>query len=665
VNLFKSKIIVIICLFSFLGTGNYLYGQIHCGTAAYITVNGNCVNKSLVAAGNTMEAPIPAGSSCATPPATASYRDVWAKFTAIATTATITGAITVAQNITIVTYSAPCNTTVAPTPTLTNAAELGCANANNTNAAQTETLTMTGLTIGQDYFIRIINTNATNTTINLCVTSTPLNDDPTGAGPTSSFSLTAPSSSCTYTLGNIKGASKTTCGSLAAPTCTSYGASSVDAWYSVTVPASGNLFLQTLAGNMSQFGIATYTGTPCVSLTQIGCSEGNPEGNSTGAPSLYVPGQTPGSTVYIRVWNKNGQTAGTFSICATTLGPCGNDANNDYCSNPASVATAGATFTSVATNSTTAGIYSSDTPGNLTSNSCTSGIGENVWFSFIATTTSQSIPFNVAGCAGGLEAEVFSVSTNQYGCCKTFTPVSSGSPFPACSSYFLTNNSTGTITASPLTIGNTYYLMLNSVTGQTCTYTVTGWSVSGILPVELISFTGKNEGKYNQIEWVTSTEQNIDNYTLERSIDAITFEEVLLVKAKGGIQGNNKYKVKDEDINLDLTYYRIKQKEYSGTEKYSNIISVNLKSMFDNVYNIHPNPTASVLNFEYYADVKNMLSIEMIGYGGSVVFADNKIMDEGKNVITLPLEQLERGVYILKVVSEKTGKTTHHKIIKN
>jgi hypothetical protein len=29
------------------------------------------------------------------------------------------------------------------------------------------------------------------------------------------------------------------------------------------------------------------------------------------------------------------------------------------------------------------------------------------------------------------------------------------------------------------------------------------------------------------------------------------------------------------------------------------------------------------------------------------------------------MEQLEKGVYILKVVSEKTGKTTHHKIIKN
>lgn len=657
---FKSKIIVVVCLFSFLGTGNELFSQVHCGTAAYVTVNGNCVNKTLSNLSG-CEAPTPAGSTCVTPPATASYRDVWAKFTAIATTATITGAISVAQNITIVTYSSPCSAS----NTVTNVAELGCSNSNNTNAAQTETLTMTGLTIGQDYFIRLINTNNVGVTINLCVTSTPANDDPSGAGPTSSYSLTAPSSTCTYTLGNIKGASKTTCGGLAAPTCTSYGASSVDAWYSVITPASGNLFLQTLAGTMTQFGIATYTGTPCTSLTQIGCSEGNPEGNSTGAPSLYVPGQTPGSTVYIRVWNKNGQTAGTFSICATTLGPCGNVATNDFCSNPASVSTSGATFTSVATNSTTAGIYTADSPGNLNSNSCTSGIGENAWFSFIATTTSQAIPFNVAGCAGGLEAEVFNVSTNAYGCCKTFTPVSSGSPFPACTSYSIANNSSGTITASPLVIGNTYYLMVNSITGQTCTYSVTGWSTTGILPTELVSFKGNNEGKYNAIEWITSNENNIKSYTLEHSDSGDDFIPVATINAKGNNTSNTIYRVLDDSPFEDVTYYRVKHTEIGGIEKYSNIISVNLKGKYDNIFNIHPNPTSNNLNFEFYSKTNSAINIELLNYAGASILKLSQPLEEGKNNITLPMSELDNGVYILKVVSERSGKTTHHKIIKN
>ena len=650
------KKIFVIFIFIAAGASKLSSQTQTCTNATTIAVNAcSGTAKSITSTGNSVEAPGTASISCLS--STSNARDIWLKFTATNTTATITVATAAAKNLTVLAYTSTCAASL-----ITNTVELGCVNTNTNNAAQTETLTLTGLVIGGEYLIRVIATAAaaSNTAINVNIFSPQLNDEPTAAN-----AIIAPSSNCSFLAGNLKSATQTTCGGIPAPSCGSYGASSVDTWYSVTVPASGDLFLQTQNGSATNLGMATYTGTPCSSMTLLGCSEGNPEGSVSGAPSLYVSGQTPGSTVYIRVWNKNGQPSCTFSICATTLGPCGNVGTNDFCSNPASVSTSGATFTSVATNSTTAGIYSADTPGNLNSNTCSMGIGENVWFSFIATTTSQEIPFNVAGCASGLEAEVFDVSTNAYGCCKTFTPVSSGSPFPTCSSYFIANNTTGTITAAPLTIGNTYYLMLNSATGETCTYTVTGWSVSGILPVELISFTGKNEGKYNQIEWVTSSEQNVDSYTLERSSDAITFEEVFFLKAKGGIQGNNKYKVKDEDINLDLTYYRIKQKEYSGIEKYSGIISVNLKSMFDNIFNLHPNPTTSILNFEYYSDSKNRLLIQMVGYGGSVVFEDNKIMDDGKNVITLPLEQLEKGVYILKIVSEKTGKTTHHKIIKN
>ena len=627
-----------------------------CSNSTTVAVNAcSVISKNITATSNSVEAPTVGSTSClAATSTTTNARDIWVRFTATNTTATITvTSVTAGKKIAVITYSSTCSGTL-----ITNTTELGCVNTNTNYAAQTETLTLGSLTIGTEYLIRAIATGtaATATSINIGIYSPVLNDDPFGA-----FALPAVTSSCSYSLANLKSATPTSCG-VANPSCGNYGAGSVDIWYSAIVPASGNLFIQTSVPSGS-IGIATYTGTPCGSLTEVGCSQGSPEGAISGSPSLYVPGLAAGTTVYIRAWNQNGSTGCTFSICATSLGPCGNVATNDFCSNPASVSTSAATGTSVATNTVgpTGSIYTTDTPGNLTSNAC-ANFGQNAWFSFVATTTSQSIPFTVAGCAAGLEAEVFAVSTNTYGCCKTFTSVSSNTAVCTPSTYSISG--TGTIVASPLTIGNTYYLMVNSISGQSCTYTVTGWSVSGILPIEFISFIGKNEGRYNQIEWVTSLEQNVDNYTLERSSDAITFEEVLSLKAKG-TQGNNKYNVRDEDINLDLTYYRLKQKDHSGAEKFSNIISVNLKSMFDNIFNLHPNPTTDNLNFEYYSKSNNTINIELLNYAGASVLILNQPLEEGKNNITLPMSELDKGVYILKVISESTGKTTHHKIIKN
>ena len=630
---------------------NYSFAQNYatCAIAGNtVTVNGNCLVRTVST--NPFEAPASATYPCLTPEVAS--MDCWMKFVATASTATIAVTTTnTALGPAFAVYNGPCTAGVIA------GGQLNCTNNVLGTAAQTETGSLTGLSIGTTYWVRVMRTGTAATAgFTICINSSPDNDEPT-----SSVVLPAVTGACAYSVGNIKNGTQTTCGGLANPSCGSYGAGSADVWYSVNVPASGNLFIQT-AGTMSM-GIASYTGTPCTSLTQMGCSEGNPEGASTGAPSLYVPGLAPGTTVYIRVWNKNGAAPTSFSICATNLGPCGNLPNNDYCSNPAPVSTSGATFTSVATNSTTAGIYSADSPGNLINNTCSGGIGENAWFSFIATTTSQSIPFSVTGCAGGLEAEVFSVAINPYGCCKTFTPVSSG--YPSCTSYSIANNSSGTVTASPLTIGNTYYLMLNSATGTTCNYTVTGWSTSGILPTELISFIGSNEGKYNNIEWITSNENNVKSYTLEHSDSGDDFIPIATINAKGNNTSNTIYRVLDNSPFDDITYYRVKHTEIGGIEKYSNIISVNLKGKYDNIYNIHPNPTNSNLNFEFYSKTNSTINIELINYAGASVLKLDQLLDEGKNNIILPMAELDKGVYILNVISGKSGKTTHHKIIKN
>lgn len=662
-NWIKNRIFFV--LFLVITVKVYCQTGATCSLSKSITVNGTCPlfqAGPLPSPGNTIEAPVL--GTCLTTPTTG-VRDLWARFQATNATATISvqsnasGAAN--RNVAFIVYDVPCT---CPSGTITNTTELACVNNITTTVAQTETVVLTSLVVGQIYYMRVLgyNSGSTSALFSICINSPQANDEPTSSG-----FISAPASSCSNIVGNLKNATKTTCGGLATPSCGNYGASSLDVWYEVTVPVSGNLFLQTSSSAMTLMGIAAYTGTPCVGLTPIGCSEGNPEGTTSGFPVLNLQGQVASSTVYVRVWNQDGQTPGTFSICATTNGPCGNNiALNDFCERPYAVFTSGVTSTMVAVGYTGTPVYTEDVPGDLPSSACSAvSAMQNSWYSFVATASSVSIPVTTSTCR--VDVELFSVSTNSYGCCKNFTPVSGLDPItPDCATFTwsVAAASSATITATGLTNGQTYYMMTNYPAGA-CNFSVTGWAYSGVLPVDLISFTGDSEGKYNRIKWIVGSEANIDSYSIEHSHDAKSFTQIGIVQPKISVASNASYEFLDNDFYKDITYYRIKQKLKDGTENYTNIISVSFDNKYDNIINIFPNPTNGDLNFEYYLNSAGIINVTLLDYSGKITFNYDYQLTEGKNSMVLPMSQLERGVYILKITSEQSGKVTHKKIIKN
>lgn len=107
-----------------------------------------------------------------------------------------------------------------------------------------------------------------------------------------------------------------------APACASY--SGGDVWFSAVVPANGILILDSQTGTILDSGMALYSGT-CGALTLIECDD---DDSANGNMSyIYRTGLTPGSTVYIRFWEFGNDNNGTFSICASTIGPCATPAS--------------------------------------------------------------------------------------------------------------------------------------------------------------------------------------------------------------------------------------------------------------------------------------------------------------------------------------------------
>ncbi len=86
-----------------------------------------------------------------------------------------------------------------------------------------------------------------------------------------------------------------------------------DVWFTATVPASGRLAVTLGAQEMTEGGVAIYSGPDCNTLTEIACAE-----QTWGMPgSVYVSELEglAGQTVWIRVWDPNNDFQGTFDIC--------------------------------------------------------------------------------------------------------------------------------------------------------------------------------------------------------------------------------------------------------------------------------------------------------------------------------------------------------------
>lgn len=189
-------------------------------------------------------------------------------------------------------------------------------------------------------------------------------DDPCTATP-----LTT-SATCTYSAQDNNGA--TASAGITAPGCASY--SNNDVWFTIVVPASGNVQVDTQTGTITDGGIAFYTGATCSALTLLSCDDdSSPNGVM---PLLVANGLTPGSTLYVRFW-KYGGGSGTFSICATSFDTPLND-------NPVSATTLTCGSTCTTVSSTFLG-------ATQTLAGCTGNANDDVWFSFVATQSSVLI----------------------------------------------------------------------------------------------------------------------------------------------------------------------------------------------------------------------------------------------------------------------------------
>lgn len=97
-----------------------------------------------------------------------------------------------------------------------------------------------------------------------------------------------------------------------------------------------------------------------------------------------------------------------------------------------------------------------------------------------------------------------------------------------------------------------------------------------ILPVELTDFEGKKMEDANLLHWETQSENNSSYFTLERSLDAKTWEVISMETAAGSSQSNITYSHIDNGFRSgQINYYRLSQTDLDGSlEVFPKIVSI-------------------------------------------------------------------------------------------
>jgi hypothetical protein len=163
----------------------------------------------------------------------------------------------------------------------------------------------------------------------------------------------------------------------------------------------------------------------------------------------------------------------------------------------------------------------------------------------------------------------------------------------------------------------------------------------GPIPLSLLSFTAAYTLQKVNLNWVTTNEANVKNFTVERSEDGRAYTALSSIKATN-LAGNNNYYFEDLMPLTGSSFYRLKITDNDGRFKYSNIIAFNTRSKSG--ISLYPNPAAATITVNHGKQAEAAM-IRIVSTDGRTM-GSNKIMT-GALQSSLDISALAPGTYFV------------------
>lgn len=178
-----------------------------------------------------------------------------------------------------------------------------------------------------------------------------------------------------------------------------------------------------------------------------------------------------------------------------------------------------------------------------------------------------------------------------------------------------------------------------------------------VLPVELVSFIAKPEQKTIELFWTTASEKNNDYFTIEKSINGYSYENIGIVDGAGTSTSVINYSFSDNSPFDGVSYYRLKQTDYNGDYKYSELVSVDFSLKTEFSFELFPNPNSGEnINLKLSSDKDEEVLVVVYDISGKESYSKIIITeDTGESVYAIdPSNKLAPGIYLISATSKQT-----------
>ena len=162
------------------------------------------------------------------------------------------------------------------------------------------------------------------------------------------------------------------------------------------------------------------------------------------------------------------------------------------------------------------------------------------------------------------------------------------------------------------------------------------------LPVEVVDFTGHQDGNAVVLEWTTLSEKDNDYFEIERSTDGENFVTLGHVAGAGNSTAKINYSFADNEPVQGRAYYRLSQVDYDGTRSYADrLVSVAYTAGSDISLTIVPNPTRGQFNVRITGATDGIA--QLLTQSGRLM----RVVEIYSSDESIDISDLPNGIYIL------------------
>lgn len=174
------------------------------------------------------------------------------------------------------------------------------------------------------------------------------------------------------------------------------------------------------------------------------------------------------------------------------------------------------------------------------------------------------------------------------------------------------------------------------------------------VPVELISFEGRIAKNKTILNWLTASELNNRGFYVEKSFDIVNWFNLSFVEGNGTTTEVNYYSFTDDEIPLEIQYYRLKQIDYDGSFEYSKTIEINpnIEIPAFQLYQNYPNPFNSSTIITFQIPTKSFVNLSLYDIKGEkIIELLNEEKEKGFYKTSLENISLPSGIYFVRMIT--------------